>query len=50
MLLLTFPDLKREEGDVAEKLKLLRASMDVMNVWKELAAQEIQATDEDDEF
>ena len=50
MLLLTFPDLKREEGEVAEKLKLSGASMDVMNVWKELAAQEIQATDEDDEF
>jgi hypothetical protein len=50
MLLLTFPHLKREEGDVAEKLKLSGASVDVMNVWKELAAQEIQATDEDDEF
>ncbi len=50
LLLLTFPNLKREEGEVAEKLKLSGASMDVMNVWKELAAQEIQATDEDDEF
>jgi hypothetical protein len=50
MLLLTFPDLKREEGDVAEKLKLSGASVDVMNVWKELAAQEIEAMDEDDEF
>ena len=50
MLLLTFPDLKREEGEVAEKLKLSGASMDVMNVWKELAAQEIQAMDEEDEF
>ncbi len=50
MLFITFPDLKREESEVAEKLKLLGASTDVMNVWKELAAQEIQATDEDDEF
>jgi len=50
MLLLTFPELKREEGDVAEKLKLSGASMDVMNVWKELAAQEIQAMEDEDEF
>lgn len=50
MLLLTFPELKHEEGEVAEKLKLLGASTDVVRVWKELISQEIQATDEDDEF
>lgn len=50
MLLLTFPDLKSEQGIVADKLQTLEASLDVFNVWKELVAQEIQATDEDDEF
>ncbi|MEP7199707.1 MAG: nucleotidyl transferase AbiEii/AbiGii toxin family protein [Chloroflexota bacterium] len=50
MLLLTFPELKRESGIVRERLQAADADEAVMNVWKELVAQEISATDEDAEF
>lgn len=49
-LLLTFPELKTDEGIVAERLRAADASERVMAEWKELVAQEIQAEDEDDEF
>ncbi len=49
-LLLTFPDLKTEEGSVAERLRAADASEQVMAAWKELVAQEIHSEDEDDEF
>ena len=50
MLLLVFPALKRNDGPVTERLKAENASEDVLNLWRELVKQEIQATDEDDEF
>jgi len=50
MLLLTFPDLKRDPGPVAERLHAMGATPDVLGVWKELVAQEIKPADEDDEF
>lgn len=50
MLLLVFPDLKTSDGLVAERLRAENAGMDVMKLWQELVNQEIQATDEGDEF
>ena len=50
MLLLTFPELKRGEGLVTERLKAENAGEDVIQLWHELVKQEIQSTDEDDEF
>jgi len=50
MLLLTFPELKREQGLVADRLQAVGAAPAVLAVWQELVAQEIQPADEDDEF
>lgn len=50
MLLLTFPELKREEGAVSEALKSMGATEDAMNTWSELVAQEIVEPEDDDEF
>ncbi len=50
MLLLTLPELKTEEGAVAERLRAAGATDDVMAAWKELVAQEIEPEDEDSEF
>jgi len=50
MLLLTFPELKSNDGLVAERLKAESAGEDVMSLWSDLVKQAIQSTDEDDEF
>ncbi len=50
MLLLAFPDLKQSGGLVMERLKAENADEGVMKLWEELVNQEIQTTDEDDEF
>ena len=50
MLLLTFPELKKEKGAVGEALKSLGAKDDVMQTWRELVAQELIESDGDDEF
>lgn len=50
VLLLTFPELKTEEGPVAERLRAAGASADVLAAWKELVAQEIREEDDADEF
>ena len=50
MLLLTFPELKSDDGLVTERLKAENAGEDVMNLWSDLVKQAIQSTDEDDEF
>ncbi len=50
MLLLTFPDLKRDPGPVTDRLKAADVASAVLAVWKELVAQEIQSAEEDDEF
>jgi hypothetical protein len=50
MLLLTFPDLKKEEGPVAERLRAAGATADVMAAWKELVAAEIVPEDEDEGY
>jgi hypothetical protein len=50
MLLLTFPELKTEDGPVAERFRAAGAADDVMAAWKELVVQEIEPEDEDSEF
>ncbi len=50
LLFLTFPDLKTEEGPVAERLRAGGATEDVLLAWKELVAQNIEPEDEDGEF
>ena len=50
MLLLAFPELKNENSAVAERLRAANASDEVMQVWREIVAQEIRPTDEDSEF
>ena len=42
LLLLTFPELKTEEGPVAERLRAAGAADDITTAWKELVAQEIE--------
>jgi hypothetical protein len=50
MLLLAFPELKSSDGLVAERLRAENAGEEVMKLWQELVDQEIEPTDEDDEF
>jgi hypothetical protein len=47
ILLLTFPDLKEEEGPVAASLRAAGAPEDAWAAWKDLVAQEILPEDED---
>jgi len=49
-LLLAFPELKANEGPVAERLQANGATGEVLVAWKELVALDIQAGDDDDEF
>jgi hypothetical protein len=46
-LLLAFPDLKTEEGPVADRLRAAAADEGVMAAWRELVAQPIEPEDED---
>jgi len=46
-LLLTFPDLKTEEGPVAERLRAAGASAEIMVAWKNIVGQEILPEDDD---
>ena len=50
MLLLTFPELKSETGEVAKRLHAANADAAIIQVWKDLVATEIEPPDEDDEF
>jgi len=50
MLLLTFPELKKEQGAVSEALRSMNPSEEVMNTWGELVTQVIVETDDDGEF
>ncbi len=50
MLLLAFPELKNENSAVAERLRAVNASEEVMQLWREIVNQEIRAADEDSEF
>ena len=48
-LLVTFPELKTMEGEVAERLRAAGATPEVMTAWKELVEQEI-LPDEDEGY
>lgn len=50
LLLITFPELKQEQGRVFERLQAAVVNPDVMAVWRDLVAQDLQLEDEDDEF
>lgn len=50
MLLLTFPELKQENGAVSEALKSRGASEEVVKTWGELVAQEISESEDESEF
>lgn len=50
MLLLTFPELKTEEGAISETLHTIGADKETMNAWRELVAQEISLPDDESEF
>ncbi len=50
VLLLTFPELKSETGLVLDRLTAAGAGQPVLNVWKQIVAQEITAEDEDEGF
>ena len=50
MLLLTFPELKKEGGVVSEALISMDANEEVTKTWRELVAQEIVEPEDDGEF
>jgi len=50
MLLLTFPELKKEEGAVGMALKTIGANEQVMKTWGELVTQELIESEDDGEF
>jgi hypothetical protein len=50
MLLFAFPDLKSESGAVEDSLKALGVSEAVMDSWRELVAEEIQESTDEEEF
>jgi len=50
MLLLTFPELKKEKGAVGNALMSMDANEEVTKTWTELVAQEIVEPEEDGKF
>ncbi len=50
MLLLTFPELKKEQGAVSEALSSMKVGEEVMKAWSELVAQDIVEPEDDGEF
>jgi hypothetical protein len=50
MLLLAFPELKKEEGAVSEALKSIGVEDELMKTWRELVSQELVESDDDGEF
>ena len=50
MLLLTFPELKKEDGAVIEALKSLSANDEVIKTWREFVAEDLRESTEDGEF
>lgn len=50
MLLLAFPELKSELGEVSEKLRSIAATEEVMKEWRDLVSQKISLPEDDDEF
>jgi hypothetical protein len=50
MLLLTFPELKAETGVVTDILISLNADSEVLNEWRQLVAQDLITSEDEDEF
>lgn len=50
MLLLAFPELKSESGEVSHKLRSISATEQVMKEWFGLVSASISLPDDDDEF
>lgn len=50
MMLLTFPELKKEQGAVSDALRSIGANEEAMKTWSELVAQEIVQPEDDGEF
>ena len=50
MLLLTFPELKKEEGAVSQALKAIGVNDDVIQTWGEFVAADLRGSAEDSEF
>ena len=50
MLLLTFPELKKEHGAVSDVLKSIGVKDEVMHTWRELVAQKLIEPEENGEF
>ena len=50
MLLLKFPELKRESSAVRERLIAADADETILKSWREIVAEEIKPTEDDDEF
>lgn len=50
VLLLAFPELKRDPGPVTDCLRAAQADAAVLSLWRELAAQELLPEGEDDDF
>ena len=50
MLFLAFPELKNESGAVESSLRSLGVAEEVLNSWRELVAEEIPESNDDDEF
>ena len=48
LLLLTFPDLKRDVGPVVDQLHAAGASPEVLAVWHDLVAQELRPAEDDE--
>lgn len=49
-LLLAFPELKSEEGPVAERLRANEVAEEIVDAWNELVGEEIQPEDDEDKF
>ena len=50
MLLLTFPELKKDDGAVSEALKSLGANDEVIKTWRQFVAEDLRESTEDGEF
>lgn len=50
MLFLAFPELKNESGAVESSLRSLGVGEEVLNSWRELVAEDIPESNDDDEF
>lgn len=50
MLLLAFPHLKQEQGEVLDCLRSQTAPPDALGVWREIVTQEIRPATEDDAY